>query len=250
MNSPPGGRAASGGSSRIFRAVKRFLTALGSAAAALLFPKVCILCGCASEEEICGSCLRNVSISPKRHDDVQDVYPFGSIFYYGKYSGELKKAFARYKYDGEIWLGAAFGRLLYRTFKDYFSDYSAVLYVPASRSGYMHRGFDQCREIAAAVSKLSGLTVLDTLAYSKTARKQSRLGFRTRQENYGRFRLKNITERESEKYFRGRRILLIDDILTTGSTVRECGQLLVEDAGAERVDVMLVATGRADIKQF
>ena len=217
---------------------------------ALFFPKVCILCGKASSDEVCGTCIKNVSVSPVRHEDVQDVYPYGSIFYYGKYTGELKKAFARYKYDGEIWLGAAFGRLLYKTFREYLPDYSAVLYVPASRFGYMQRGFDQCREIASVIAKLGGLTVLDTLECSKTARKQSRLGFRTRQENFGRFRLKDISPFESEKYFRGRRVLLIDDVLTTGSTVRECGQLLVERAGAERVDVMLVATGRADIKQF
>ncbi|MBP1587084.1 MAG: ComF family protein [Clostridia bacterium] len=228
---------------RIFETVKSLLQAL-------LFPKVCIICRCASKDDICSECIKKVTVSPKRHDNVQDIYPFGSIFYYGKYSGELKKAFGRYKFDGEIWLGAAFGRLLYNSFREYFADYSALLYVPASRSGYMQRGFDQCKEVAAVIAKLSGLPIMDTLVSAKVARKQSRLGFRTRQENFGRFVLKDISDFEMQKYYRGKRILLIDDVLTTGSTVRECGQLLVERAGAERVDVMLIATGRADIKPF
>lgn len=112
-----------------------------------------------------------------------------------------------------------------------------VTYPPRRPKAITQDGFDQAKRLAQALSRREGFTFSSLLARKKKGREQKRLGAVERRENaklaYG---LKddcpNLT---------GKTVLLVDDLYTTGATLRACAALLVS-AGAERV--ILATVGR------
>ncbi len=108
----------------------------------------------------------------------------------------------------------------------------AVTFVPATSEAYRRRGFDHMEHVAAVFSKASGLPMLDTLLKHGSAdqRLEGRAGrFAQARDAY-----------ETVVSVEGLRLLLIDDVITTGATVGACAQVLFE-AGAARVDRLAFA---------
>lgn len=173
------------------------------------------------------------------------LFDIGKVYCFGKYVGILKDAFIEYKFHGKIWLGKKFGKMIYETFSEVLREYDYLVYVPVSSEGLKKRGFDQCEEIAQIISQLSGIPILDLLECSSLKGTQSKLSRKGRTENVqGKFRLKSggLLSVLSN----GGRVILLDDILTTGATLKECGELILK-AGATNVDALVFATGRADV---
>jgi len=211
----------------------------------ILFPRVCIICSQWERDDICCDCSRLIERSTGPCSNTGGVYDFGDICYYGRYVGVLKESFSKYKFHGEIWRGQSFGRLLFSSYKDYLKEggFSFITYVPISKESFRKRGFDQCYEIARELSKVSKIKLIRTLVCKDQKAKQSSLGRIERDSNVsGRFNLIN----ECSEDYSNKRILLVDDIITTGATIRECACLL-KNNGADRVDCMVFATGRSDI---
>lgn len=174
----------------------------------------------------------------------KNLYEYGSLYCYGKYSGILKKRFSDYKFRGEIWLGRYFGELMYNRFYDAISEkcYELITYVPVSDNRFKERGYDQSREMAIALAKKLNIACVPLLINVSGNAKQSRLNRKGRFSGIkGRFELNDS--------FRGSincKIIIIDDILTTGATLNECAGILMKN-GAVSVDAMVFASGRSDL---
>jgi len=111
-------------------------------------------------------------------------------------------------------------------------DADAIVFVPATPVAYRRRGFDHMEAVACETSKLLGIPVLDALV-KQDARDQRKL------DRGG--RLANATDAyDVVEPVAGMRLLLIDDVITTGATMDACAEVLGR-AGAEKVDRLAFA---------
>jgi competence protein ComFC len=128
--------------------------------------------------------------------------------------------------------------LLFQTFLDSeFQAANLIIPVPLSKKRLATRGFNHAELLAQSVANQTGLTLDKTSLKRKIHTEKSRRGMdrKSRLES-----VKNAFEVVSPRLIKGKTILLIDDVFTSGATVSNCAQAL-KKAGAEKVCVLTVA---------
>jgi ComF family protein len=192
---------------------------------------VCNICGLpfpdiASEEgSTCGRCLTR---PPRYRRARYGVY----------YEGPLRDALVRFKYSAALHIGPGLSELLIQSFHKHFdkSEFDVILPVPIHRNKLKHRGFNQALVLALRLSAETGLPVYRT-TLQKVIDTPPQVGLPRKD------RIKNlkgafgVSKREA---LRDRRVLLVDDVATTGSTIAECSKTIAA-AKAARVDVLVLA---------
>lgn len=155
----------------------------------------------------------------------------------GVYSSVLYNRFIReklhsYKFQGKNYLYKPFGEMLLITLRENGLEdkIEGISYVPIHRRKEALRGYNQSKLLAEYVAKALNIPLLDKHLFKvRWTRDQSKLDRAGRMNNLASsFKAKNI------KDFKGKEILLIDDIITTGATLMECSKTLME-AGAKGV---------------
>jgi ComF family protein len=152
----------------------------------------------------------------------------------------------RLKYGREIHLAAELGTLARESFADprlapALNGKWPLVPVPLHRKRLRHRHFNQAGEIALALAKHTGQPVLKALRRTRQTDTQTLLNRRERMENLrGAFEITRHGRRRIEESPDG--VVLIDDVLTTGSTVNECAKTL-RKAGFRKVFVVTVMRG-------
>ena len=153
------------------------------------------------------------------------------------YEDPFRASFLRFKFGGCRFYADSYGPWLANAVRQQLgTNYDLITYVPISRLRKRKRGYDQSFLLARETGKLLGQAPICTLKKRSFVKPQSRtLGLEERQRNIrGAFRVINA------EAVQGKRILLIDDVLTTGSTVSEASRVLLK-AGAKSVDVATLA---------
>jgi ComF family protein len=187
----------------------------------------CPLCGnlfpVSKEITLCGDCLTNL-----RQWDW-----FG---FYGVYNGLLKELITSFKYLGDFSVLGVLQELLYRAYVknniSFFPD--IVVPVPIHINRLRKRGFNQSLEISRLLVKRLGFYLKkDILIRVKDTVAQVGLNRSQRQYN-----VKNAFKIRTD--LKGKNVLLVDDVFTTGATVRECVREL-KKAGAKKIGVLVVA---------
>jgi ComF family protein len=149
------------------------------------------------------------------------------------YDGPLADAIKAMKFAGAHGLAAHLAAAIAVTVPGTRAD--DITWVPLSRRRRSHRGFDQAELLARALGKRLRLPVRRMLVRKRDARSQARRSGRERRDALrGAFRLAGRPPPE--------RVLLVDDVLTTGSTAAACAQTL-KAAGA--LEVVLVTAARS-----
>jgi ComF family protein len=202
----------------------------------LFFPKVCEGCGnllFKNENTICTRCITNL---PKTnfhtyHDNPVmenfmgkvNVVSSTSFLYYAK-AGNVQQMIHNFKYHKKLEVGRILGRMFATDISSspFFGSVKVVIPVPLHWSKIKTRGFNQSEIIARAMAGVLNTTVeTDVLLRpfaTDTQTKKSRI---QRVENVsGKFQLKN------EEKISGKHVLLVDDVITTGSTMESCAELL------------------------
>lgn len=201
---------------------------------------LCPICGTMfagrdDRDHICGACIRKTR-------------RFASARAAGVYGDILRIAVHQLKYAGKIQLAKPIGRLLFRIFLD-FSDrhpIDMVMPVPLHPSRLRQRGFNQADLLIKEWESLFKMArpgnifpdiERDILKRVRKTRSQMLLGKADRKRN-----IRNAFGVDSKKCagMTDARILLIDDVYTTGATLDECARVLLR-AGAGRVDALTVA---------
>ncbi len=145
----------------------------------------------------------------------------------------------RFKHADRTDIAATFGRLLATAGAELLADCDMIVPVPLHRWRLVQRGYNQSAILGRALQRLSGITMIpDLLQRIRPTRSQQGLSGDQRQRNVtaSAFRL-HPWHRSG---IADRRILLIDDVFTTGATVAACTQVL-RAAGACAVDVLALA---------
>lgn len=217
-------------------------------------PKVCLLCNTnlfenlADGNFICRNCIDGIPLAPpgdilleKLESNYQnkDEFYLSGIYSYFVYKEDdnISKIIHDLKYNG-LWslgveLGREFGKLL-RQIPGF--GYDALLPVPIHHARKRERGYNQAEMIANGISGSTNIPVdLDLITRSIYTTTQTKLSKNERRENVSRAFRVNIN-----KQIAGKSFLLIDDVLTTGSTLNACAGALLGN-GAKRVDAATLA---------
>ena len=206
----------------------------------LLFPPKCVLCGALLEKEeldLCRDCRVDAPEYPSRKEKLQFLDSFAAVWYY---EGNVRKSLLRYKFYNARSFASPYGRLLaMKLLEAYPEGFDVLTWVPVSRLRKFRRGYDQVELLARAVGKELGMAPVPLLKKVRHNRPQSGIhGVEKRRANVlGAYR---ELDREA---IAGKRILLLDDILTTGATAGECARVLLT-AGAKEVHCAAVAAAR------
>lgn len=236
------------------------LSRAGSPLLALLFPDDCRLCGVPLKEfsrvPVCGSCLnepeafapeyfcsccRTPFLNPAPLDDSgvcrlcrMGVSRFDAVYSYGSYDGALKGLIQLFKYDGVRPLAKPLGAWLAQALpRD--QKFDALAPMPLHWRRHFRRGFNQAALLAKELSKRTGLPVKSVVTRRKSTEKQALLTRAQRRLNVsGAFKVPDADA------VRGKRILLIDDVFTTGATLNACAGAL-KRAGAAHVSALTLA---------
>lgn len=206
----------------------------------LLFPPKCVLCRQllkTGETDLCGSCRADAPEYPNRKIKLQFLDSFAAVWYY---EGNVRASLLRYKFHNARSYSASYGRILaMKLLREYPDGFDVLTWVPVSRLRKLRRGYDQVELLAKAVGKELGMTPVPTLKKIRNNRPQSRLkGVEARRANVlGAYRILENTD------VKGKRVALLDDILTTGATAGECARVLLS-AGAKEVHCAAMAAAR------
>ncbi len=158
-----------------------------------------------------------------------------------EYIGLTKKAIYKYKYNKKSYMYKLFGKLIVRALKDsdIIHNVDLVVPIPLYRKKKLDRGFNQAELLTKYIAKeLNFKMSNNNLVRIRRTSTQNKLSKLARRKN-----VLNAFKIRNEEAFEKKRILLIDDILTTGATVDECSKLILR-SGAQKVYVATVATGR------
>lgn len=149
-----------------------------------------------------------------------------------------------FKYNGKKYLAQHLALFMAETFKKMEKEIlkvDMIVPVPLHKSKQKERGFNQAELLARELSKILLIDLnINNLKRVKKTKTQTKLNFSERQEN-----LKDAFIVEDKTEFKNKVLLLIDDVLTTGSTTNNCAKLLKE-CGAKAVYVLTLATTDSD----
>lgn len=207
----------------------------------IIFPEKCFACGIYGDGYCCKNCFKRLErLSEKRCKICNIEIPinyndicrectlnkpyFSSVFSFGKYSGDLKKLIILYKYKSKRVLKDVLKNCLIEVFDKNKILLSAkiVIPVPMTAKKKIKRGFNHAQDLGLMISELFNINYSDTLLTRITERSpQNILSQKDRINNVkGNFCL------SGKDIMLPSDIILIDDVITTGSTADECSKLL------------------------
>jgi ComF family protein len=191
---------------------------------------ICTVCGRpftsrAEEDHPCEDCLR------KRHFYDTVRAPF-------LYEGGIMQAIHQFKYTGKSHLAGSLGPLLASYVKVRMETTAECLTIPVPLhpKRLRERGFNQSLLLARHVASLLG-TELDFLSLRRIRYTQPQTGLKSEERKRN---VRKAFEIMNQEVVKGRIVLLVDDVTTTGSTLNECARVL-KRAGAERVFGLVLA---------
>lgn len=201
----------------------------------LFFPKNCVGCG-REETYLCEDCFKKIQIEIRSfsgYSHLDDVWAAG-----GYDDPILQKLIHLLKYDFITELSRPLGRIIIRPLSGYFGQSWILMPVPLHRKRQLERGFNQAELLANAVGDFYHWPVLtDVLCRRKYTKPQAKLKKDRRLIN-----LKNVFACRPSEEIKGKNILLVDDVMTTGATLDECAKVL-KQAGAGQVRGLVIAHG-------
>jgi len=218
---------------------------------ALLFPKTCCLCKkslYAFEDQLCNPCIAqlpmtNYHLRPEQNDlsiKIQGLSQVGRVMAFLRFTkkGQSQQLLHQLKYRNRPDLGHLLGKLYGQLLLEHGMQklWDQVSPVPLHPAKQRRRGYNQSEQFALGLGASLQIPVqlsLERKVYTETQTKKSRLE-----------RLDNVSEVFGvQGDVSGKKILLVDDVMTTGATLVSCANTLLKHH-AQEVDLAVIAAGR------
>jgi len=138
------------------------------------------------------------------------------------YNDKMKEMLSLYKFRGQETLAYTFSLFLESAYRQYYQriGFDYITFVPVHEERLKERGFNQAQQLAFQLSLRTKIPVISLLTKTKNTEKQSKKHRRQRLHTlYNAFHLRPFPARI-------KRVMLIDDVYTTGATVNECARVL------------------------
>jgi len=208
----------------------------------LFYPAKCIFCGRLLPGDVPDCCDKCIHSLPEYDDADRTVQYFDrttALFYY---RSPVREAILSYKFHGTHSYADVFARWMAAQIRVKFDGtYDLISWVPCSARRRWSRGYDQSRLLAERLGRELGTEVRCTLRKVRHNRAQSGIG----KEAERKANVLGVYVAVDPSAVRGKRILLVDDVLTTGATVSECGKIL-KLAGADSLSCAVIAAAKQD----
>jgi len=204
----------------------------------LLFPPKCVFCRRImpdSRSYVCSRCQKELPFTTGR-----DVFVEGEFFDKGVapffYRDKVRESVLRFKFYGMYYYSEAFGSYMADCISEHIELPDIITWVPVSKQRKRERGYDQAYLLAESVSEK--LEIPLALALKKTVHNTTQSTIKDKEARKA--NVLGVYEITDPEPFIGKRVLLIDDVFTTGATVSECSRMLLT-AGAENVSCAVFA---------
>ena len=208
----------------------------------LLFPPKCPFCRRILDSPgVCDTCRKELPWT-EEHEAVREGTDSLRCAAPLWYEGKVREAILRLKFKGAAPSAEDLGRLIAQCAAEHLSgEFDLVTWVPVSRKRRWKRGYDQAELLARAVCRAWGVKPVALLRKTMNNPAQSGL----KEDAARRANVLGVYEMRPGAEVSGRRVLLIDDVCTTGATLTECSKVLRE-AGADAVVCACVAHARRE----
>lgn len=207
----------------------------------LLYPPRCAFCHkllYSGEDGVCPKCREQLPYTKSlaERPGLKNIDRCVSPLFYEK---DVRDSLHRFKFSQRTGYAGIYAGFMVKCIDENDISCDSITWAPVSRKRLRSRGYDQSELLARAIASRLQLPCVRMLNKVRDTKAQSLLrDFRQRQENVkGAYRCSNPDA------VKGKRVLLIDDIVTTGSTLTECASALKE-AGAASVQALTVARKR------
>lgn len=229
------------------------ITKLFNAITKTLFPPVCNVCGSKLhdyENMICDNCMVDIPLTNNWHvphniiyDRLREKVSLESaitLFHYtteDRYSNIILNLKFRNQRRLAYEMGAVMGRYIRNS--EAVKDVDYIIAVPLHVSRRRWRGYNQSDYIARGLSDVLGIDVLKgvVVRYRKSKVQSKVRGIKGREDN-----VRDIFRIDDVDILRGKRVMLVDDVITSGATMASCGNILVKNCKVKLIAVALSST--------
>lgn len=202
-----------------------------------VFPPVCGICGKICADNLCDKCYNNISILQNNKINYYNKN-LSKLYYLFKYDGIIREKIIDYKFNNKSYLYKTFAEILVRndTVKEMLNCSDIILSVPIHKKRKLERGYNQCELITKEISEIMKIETDNKIIVKQINNKvQSTLNKLERLEN-----VKNVYKIVNNEKIINKKVIIFDDIYTTGSTVNEISGILRE-VGVKSVSIITIA---------
>lgn len=204
----------------------------------IIYPPTCGICGKLNENFLCNKCKKHLETQAKFSIDKYENNYFRQHLYIFEYQGMIRKVILDYKFNDKSYLYKTIVNFLLKNEKFFkiLKSYDTIIPAPINKKRNKQRGYNQSYLLSKEIAKSIGITLENNCLYkTKNIIEQSKLNKEERQRN-----IQGAYELIHPERLKNKKILLLDDIYTTGSTANECCKVL-STANPKEIDVFTIA---------
>ena len=199
----------------------------------LLYPPKCVFCGSLldrrEKKTVCPDCRHELVIRRKGFGLPTEGSCVSICFAPLQYENTVRDSLRRYKFEGKQFYASTYAEIICKAFNNGELDCDIITWVPLAKGRLWKRGYDQAKLLAEELSRRTGIPCRQTLVKRKNIRPQSSMksaGDRIKN-------IRNVYRPADNCSLQGKKVLLVDDIVTTGATLSEAASILKKCGATE-----------------